>query len=289
MSTTFAKADSFARSQYPVELADATIIDAQQQVVSGSNHKINYDSPTGRYEVIVYQQPWTNTIRVSNFFVLERKNLPLIPKAPDSQYKPLTDFQTDASFQKLDAYLRNRYPAMLANAVVYDVLRTPDAISYRVNYQVDNKMITINAAVTPQPSSRRRLLQSGDGYSDIPNYLADANFVSIDRMVKNDHANELLNSQVVRAEMRDNGGSFNYRITYQTASGSYEAIVYSEPSSRTKSIISWRSSGTPQIVTNNNVFGASSSIASSDGTWQPASLSDQVVQRVDQLIRAEKN
>ena len=39
------------------------------------------------------------------------------------------------------------------------------------------------------------------------------------------------------------------------------------------------------MVTNNGVFGAGSADAS--GSWQPASLSDPVVQRVDQLVRSE--
>ena len=41
-----------------------TVVAVQQQIVSGINYKITFESPEGDYDVVVYCQPWTNTIKV---------------------------------------------------------------------------------------------------------------------------------------------------------------------------------------------------------------------------------
>ena len=92
---------------------------------------------------MVYQQPWTNTIRVSQFTVLERKGIPPVPKVAESLYTPLADYINDSNFQKIDMFVRNRYAAMLNNAVVYEVLRTADSTAYKIQYQVGDKLVTV--------------------------------------------------------------------------------------------------------------------------------------------------
>lgn len=41
-----------------------TVVAVQQQIVSGVNYKITFESPEGTYDVVVYCQPWTNTVKV---------------------------------------------------------------------------------------------------------------------------------------------------------------------------------------------------------------------------------
>lgn len=40
------------------------VVAVQQQMVAGINYKITFESPEGRYDVVVFTQPWTNTIKV---------------------------------------------------------------------------------------------------------------------------------------------------------------------------------------------------------------------------------
>ena len=118
-------------------------------------------------------------------------------------------------------FVRNRYAAMLNNAVVYEVLRTADSTAYKIQYQVGDKLVSLDTVFNQKQTSSRRLLQAANPYVDIANYAADANFVAADKMVKKERAEDLSNSQIVRAEKQDNTDSFNYRITYQTAAGSF--------------------------------------------------------------------
>lgn len=237
----------------------------------------------------MYQQPWTNTIQVSRFEVLERKGLPPVAKIADSLYQPLRDYQNDPNFQSIDSFVRNRYAAMLNGAVLYSVQKTVDSNAYKISYQVGNKLVSVEAAInTPQqPASRRRLLQAVGSFVDLPNYISDSSFMTADRMVRSSYPQQLANSQIVRAERQNNGDSVNYRITYQTATGSYEAIVYQQLSSGSMSLTSWKSSTTPQAVSSSGVFNPNAAFTSSSGTWQLASTSDPVVQRVDQLVRQQ--
>lgn len=41
-----------------------SVIAVQQQIVSGINYKITFESSDGSYDVVVYCQPWTNTVKV---------------------------------------------------------------------------------------------------------------------------------------------------------------------------------------------------------------------------------
>jgi hypothetical protein len=58
------KADQLARSENP-NLANATVLRVTRQVVSGSNYRTVYQSGWNQYDVTVYSQPWTNTLRVT--------------------------------------------------------------------------------------------------------------------------------------------------------------------------------------------------------------------------------
>lgn len=40
------------------------VVAVQQQMVAGINYRITFESPEGRYDVVVFTQPWTNTIKV---------------------------------------------------------------------------------------------------------------------------------------------------------------------------------------------------------------------------------
>jgi hypothetical protein len=41
-----------------------SVIAVQQQMVAGINYKITFDSPEGKFDVVVFCQPWTNSIKV---------------------------------------------------------------------------------------------------------------------------------------------------------------------------------------------------------------------------------
>lgn len=41
-----------------------TVVAVQQQMVAGINYKITFESVEGTYDIVVFTQPWTNTIKV---------------------------------------------------------------------------------------------------------------------------------------------------------------------------------------------------------------------------------
>lgn len=46
----------------------AQVVSVQTQVVSGTNYRITYKTPRGeQYQVVVYHQPWTNTMKITSF------------------------------------------------------------------------------------------------------------------------------------------------------------------------------------------------------------------------------
>ena len=57
-----AKAREVFEEQHNSALGD--VISVEQQIVSGINYKITFQSPEGVYDVVVYSQPWTQTIKV---------------------------------------------------------------------------------------------------------------------------------------------------------------------------------------------------------------------------------
>lgn len=63
-TTQLANATAFAVKTYPF-LANATLIAAQTQVVAGTNFRLTYrDNKGSQYQIVVFEQPWTQTIRV---------------------------------------------------------------------------------------------------------------------------------------------------------------------------------------------------------------------------------
>lgn len=58
--------DSFVRRSKP-ELRTARIVRVESQVVAGTNWRITYQTRTVRYEVVVFDQSWTRTRRITSF------------------------------------------------------------------------------------------------------------------------------------------------------------------------------------------------------------------------------
>lgn len=67
----FVEAEKFVRQKYPRELANAVLRQATEQVVAGKNFRMIFDSPTGQYEAVVWNQPWTKTLEVTRWTVIE--------------------------------------------------------------------------------------------------------------------------------------------------------------------------------------------------------------------------
>lgn len=64
-NTMWQGADNLARSTYPTQLGNATVERVDSQVVSGMNYKTMYRNGKDLYEVVVYSQPWTNTLKIT--------------------------------------------------------------------------------------------------------------------------------------------------------------------------------------------------------------------------------
>lgn len=62
----FASVQKLAREAYRAENNGelGNLISVSQQVVSGINYKMVFQTENGEYEVVVYCQPWTNTFQV---------------------------------------------------------------------------------------------------------------------------------------------------------------------------------------------------------------------------------
>jgi hypothetical protein len=108
------------------------VTDAQQQVVSGINYKITYDSPLGEYLAIVYEQPWTNTTKVSSWQVLQRKGTSASQPISNITYQKITHYQSDPNFQKIDTFIRNLYSSTLNGATIYDVFKSANSTNYKI-------------------------------------------------------------------------------------------------------------------------------------------------------------
>jgi hypothetical protein len=67
-SDMFKKAEMEARKEFSqkndIELG--RIVGVKEQVVAGMNYKITFATPAGNYDVTVFVQPWTNTVKVTN-------------------------------------------------------------------------------------------------------------------------------------------------------------------------------------------------------------------------------
>lgn len=63
---TFANVEKLARETYRSENNGelGALLSVAQQVVSGINYKMIFQTENGQEEVIVYSQPWSNTYRV---------------------------------------------------------------------------------------------------------------------------------------------------------------------------------------------------------------------------------
>lgn len=68
----FRKINDFVLRQKP-ELAAAKLTGLSTQVVAGKKYFITYETSTQKYLVTVFEQSWTNTLRIENFKVT--KNL----------------------------------------------------------------------------------------------------------------------------------------------------------------------------------------------------------------------
>jgi hypothetical protein len=62
----FKKADSHARSQYKA-LANADVVSVDAQIVAGTNYRIVYQDEDRVWEVVVFVQSWTKTVKVLSF------------------------------------------------------------------------------------------------------------------------------------------------------------------------------------------------------------------------------
>jgi hypothetical protein len=71
------------------------------------------------------------------------------------------------------------------------------------------------------------MLQTVSSFSDLNNYSSDSNFLVADKLVRGERATELVNAHIIRAEKQMTSDGLNYRITYQSDSGTYVAVVYS--------------------------------------------------------------
>lgn len=67
-SDMFKKAEMEARKEFAqkenIELG--RVVAVKEQVVAGMNYKMTFATPAGNYDVTVFVQPWTNTIKVTN-------------------------------------------------------------------------------------------------------------------------------------------------------------------------------------------------------------------------------
>jgi hypothetical protein len=149
--------------------------------VSGTNYKTTYEYGSSRYEVIVYDQPWTNTTEIKSFVILPGQAVPSESSAatttgtstssgtsssPSSSssssssssqstslpggYQPLTNYESDPDWQKADQLARSTYPAQLGNASVVSVnYQIVSGKNYETNYKNGND--TYQVVVYSQP------------------------------------------------------------------------------------------------------------------------------------------